>query len=94
MVEQLFKIGFHDIRELSPGRGTKLTSDSDEMNGMIIQESISKGGRSLKVKTNDRMREPDRSGHHLGMFVDRKEISGKLDLADLLPQAWAKKETD
>lgn len=94
VIRQLAKIAFHDFRDVVEWEGNEIRiRDSSEVDGTIIQEiqeSISEGGRNLKVKTNDRMRALDMLGRHLGMFVDKKEISGKLDFADLLTQAWGK----
>lgn len=96
VIQQLAKIAFHDFRDVVEWEGNKIRiRDSEEVDGTIIQEiqeSISEGSRNLKVKTNDRMKALDMLGRHLGMFVDKKEISGKLDFADLLTQAWGKND--
>jgi len=41
-----------------------------------IHETVSGSGTSLRVKLHDKIKALELLGRHLGMFVDRKEISG------------------
>jgi len=74
IVQQLAKIAFHDIRDVVTWEGNKIRiRDSDEVDGTIIQEiqeSVSESGRTLKVKTNDRMKALELLAKHLGLFDD------------------------
>ena len=51
--------------------------DSDEVDGSLISEvSISKDG-TFKFKLHDKLNALEKAAKHLGMFVERKEITGK-----------------
>lgn len=51
--------------------------DSDEVDGTLISEvSISKDG-TFKFKLHDKMNALEKAGKHLGMFVEKHEVTGK-----------------
>jgi len=72
VIDQLRKIAFHDIRDVVEWKNNKIRiRDSDKVDGTIIQEiqeSVSESGRTLKVKTNDRMKALELLAKHLRMF--------------------------
>jgi phage terminase small subunit len=51
--------------------------DSDEVDGSLISEvSISKDG-TFKFKLHDKLNALEKAGKHLGMFIEKHELTGK-----------------
>lgn len=50
--------------------------DSDQVDGSLISEVQLKNGE-LKFKLHDKVKALEMCGRHLGMFIERQEISGK-----------------
>jgi len=85
VLNELAKIGFGDPRAVmkwGPG-GVSLRESSeltDEEAAFVseVSESFSENGRTLKLKTNDKIRALELIARHLGMFKERVELEGTL----------------
>jgi phage terminase small subunit len=84
VVQELARIAFVDFRQIAtwgPGGGVVLIS-SDELTDdeaaivAEVSETTTETGGSLRIKRYDKIKALELLGKHLGMFVDRKEISG------------------
>lgn len=85
VLEGLAAVAFGDLRTLFSDTGA-LISPSDlpdaaaKMLAGIEVSTVNRGEGDVehvaKVKTNDRLKALELLGKHLGMFVDRKELSG------------------
>ena len=85
VLEGLAAVAFGDLRTLFSDTGA-LISPSDlpdaaaKMLAGIEVSTVSRGEGDVehvaKVKTNDRLKALELLGKHLGMFVDRRELSG------------------
>ncbi len=83
VVNELARIAFGDKRELmkwGPNGVVLMSSDdlSEEQVAMVaeVSETISQAGGSIKMKTYDKVKALELLGKYLGMFVERREISG------------------
>jgi phage terminase small subunit len=83
VVKELARIAFVDFRQVAswgPDGIRLLSSDdlSDDEAAIIseVSETRSESGGSLKAKRFDKIKALELLGRHLGMFVDKKEISG------------------
>ncbi len=83
VLAELRKIAFGDARRVmrwGPGGVTLIDSaelsDDDAAIVSEASESITQAGGSIKLKTHDKLKALELLGRHLGMFVDRKELTG------------------
>ncbi|SMG51466.1 terminase small subunit [Dethiosulfovibrio salsuginis] len=84
VVIELAKIAFgstRDMMEWGPG-GVRLRPSSEltpDQAAMVaeVSETTSQNGGSLRLKVHDKVRALELLGKHLGMFVERKEITGR-----------------
>lgn len=79
VLEELAKIGFADIRKAVDWNGADVSLRSseeiDDMTAAAISEvSLTQAG--VKIKMIDKKGALDSLGRHLGLFVDRNEVSG------------------
>lgn len=94
VVKELARIAFGNKRDLmtwGPGGvslldSSGLTADAAAMVAEV-SETTSDSGGSLKLKTHDKVKALELLGKHLGMFVERKELTGK-DGAPLMPPVF------
>jgi phage terminase small subunit len=84
VLDELRKVAFGDARRvMSWGPGGVKLIDSAELSGddaAIVAEafeSITKDGGSIRLKTHDKLKALELLGRHLGMFVDKRELTGK-----------------
>jgi phage terminase small subunit len=88
VLRELAKIAFGDPRAVmawGPG-GVKIKESStltDDQAAFVseISESVTESSRTLKLKTNDKLKACELIGRHLGMFKDKLEI-GLSNLSD------------
>jgi phage terminase small subunit len=94
VVKELSRIAFADPRSVfSWGPGGVTLRPSDELTEdeaavvSEVSETTSETGGSIKAKTYDKVKALELLGRHLGMFVDKKEITGRdgapMELIDL-----------
>jgi len=94
VLQELARIAFSDPRsvmEWGPN-GVKLKPSSeltdDEAAAVAeVGETTTKDGGSLRVKMVDKLGALDKIGRHLGMFQDRLELTGQVDLVERLQAA-------
>lgn len=83
VVTELAKVGFcsaRDVMEWGPG-GVRLKESSELTADQAatvaeVSETTTKDGGSLRLKQHDKIRALELLGKHLGMFLDKKEITG------------------
>ena len=83
VVIELARIAFgsaRDVMEWGPG-GVQLRPSSEltpDQAAMVVEvsETTSQNGGSLRLKTHDKVKALELLGKHLGMFLDRHEITG------------------
>lgn len=92
IVAELAKLAFGDPRRLMSWGpdGVKLRPSSeltDDAAAAVaeVSETFSATGGSLKVKTADKVKALELLGRHLGIFLDKSELTGK-DGAPLMPE--------
>jgi phage terminase small subunit len=95
VVKELARIAFVDTRQIftwGPGGVNLRPSDElDDDEAAIVAEVTEtrseNGGGSIKVKRFDKLKALELLGKHLGMYVDKREISGRegapIELLDL-----------
>jgi phage terminase small subunit len=83
VVQELARIAFVDFRQVTswgPDGVRLLSSDelSDDEAAIVseVSETTTETGGSLKVKRYDKLKALELLGRHLGMFIDKKELSG------------------
>jgi len=83
VVAELAKVAFGDPRavmEWGPEGVTMKASselnDTDAAQVAEVSESVTKEGGSQRIKLHDKLKALELLGKHLGMFVDKKELSG------------------
>ena len=83
VIKELAVLAFTDFRKaVSWGPGGVRLIPSDELSGdeaaiiAEVSETVSKDGGSIKAKRYDKLKALELLGRHLGLFVERKEISG------------------
>lgn len=80
VVQELVKIAYADLKdfvEFGP-EGVRI-KDSQAVDGTMlaeVSETESKTGRNRRVKLHDKMKALELLGRHLGMFIDKHELSG------------------
>lgn len=96
VLEGLAAIAFGDLRRLFDEKGALLKPDEmpDDVAACLAGldvVTVSKGQGAVeyvaKVKTNDRLRALELIGKHLGMFIDRQEVTLKGTLAARILEA-------
>jgi len=87
VVKELARIAFGDKRELmewGPNGVVLKSSDglSEDQAAMVaeVSETISQGGCSIKLKTYDKVKALELLGRYLGMFVEKREVTNRLEL--------------
>lgn len=83
VVAELARIAFsnpRDVMEWGPG-GVRLRPSSEltpDQAAIVaeVSETASQNGGSLRLKTHDKVRALELLGKHLGMFTEKREISG------------------
>lgn len=94
VVKELARIAFVDTRQIfawGPGGVTLRPSDelSDDEAAIVaeVSETTSESGGNIKVKRFDKLKALELLGKHLGMYVDKREITGRegapIELLDL-----------
>lgn len=83
IVAELAKIGFAsagDFFTWGPKGVKVIDSDklTDEQRAVVseVQETITEGGRSIRVKLSDKQAALEKLGRYLGMFREKVELSG------------------
>ena len=82
VVKELARIAFANPRKIfkwGPGGITLLDSEQltdDEAAVSEVSETTTENGGSIKAKLHDKIKALDLLGRHLGMFVDKQEITG------------------
>lgn len=91
VLQELGRIGFSDMRQFTQWGpdGVVLndcaTLDADAARCVAeVSQTTSKDGGSLKFRLHDKVSALEKLGKHLGMFVDRHELTG-ANGAPLLP---------
>ena len=99
VLQELAKIGFSDVRKLfTPGGNLLPIQDMDDVTAATVSsiEVVTRkvpGGEEAevehvaKIKTWDKQTALVNIGRHLGMFTDKIEHSGAIDLAERLRKA-------
>jgi phage terminase small subunit len=87
VLEELAKIGFSDIRKAVSWQGNEVTlTDSDQLDestaGAISEVRKGKDGQ-VSIKLHDKRAALVDIGRHLGMFKDKLELSGSIDLTKM-----------
>jgi phage terminase small subunit len=84
VLKELARIAFSDARNVmswGPDGVKLLPSDSlsNDVAATVSEasETISKDGGSIKLKLHDKLAALDKIARHLGMYVDKTEITGK-----------------
>lgn len=87
IVAELAKVAFGDKRALMKwGPNGVLLIDSDTLQedavAMVseVQETVTKDGGSIRLKTHDKVKALELLGRHCGMFTDKVHMSGTLDV--------------
>ncbi|MEW6045000.1 MAG: terminase small subunit [Bacillota bacterium] len=98
VIEQLAKIAFADLKDfVSFGPHGVEIRDSNLVDGTVLSEVsqiVSKNGGSQRVKLHDKLKALELLGKHLGMFVDRQEITGpnggplRIEIPGLNPEVY------
>lgn len=96
VLEGLAAVAFGDLRTLFSDTGA-LISPSDlpdaaaKMLAGIEVSTVNRGEGDVehvaKVKTNDRLKALELLGKHLGMFTDKLEVTGSVELVDRMAEA-------
>lgn len=100
VLAELARIGFADVRRLFTDSGTMITpSDLDDeiapavASVEVVERRIRGEDDKVevehvrKIRLNDKLGALTQIGRHLGMFIDKVEMSGKIGLADRLEGA-------
>lgn len=100
VLAELARIGFADVRRLFTEGGTMITpSDLDDeiapavASVEVVERRIRGEDDKIevehvrKIRLNDKLGALTQIGRHLGMFVDKVELSGKVGLAERLEGA-------
>lgn len=100
VLTELAKIGFADVRRLfTPTGGMVPPSDLDDdiapavSSIEVVERPIRNADGEIevehvrKVRLNDKLGALTQIGRHLGMFLDKVELSGRIGLADRLDAA-------
>ena len=84
ILRELARIAFADPRSIAEwGNGTMTLKDSSSLSDddavavSEVSQTITDGKASIKAKMYDKQKALELLGRHFGMFVDRKEITGK-----------------
>lgn len=92
VVRELSKIAFGNQRQVmkwGPNGVSLLPSDEldEDAAAMVseVSESVSSTGGSIKLKTHDKVKALELLGKHLGIFIDKTELTGKGG-KDLVPE--------
>lgn len=93
VVAELAKIGFANAGDFFTWgpKGVKVI-DSDTLTEAQrsvvseVQETITEGGRSIRVKLSDKQAALDKLGRYLGMFREKVEIDANLNVKDVSPR--------
>lgn len=83
VLEEYAKIAFSDIRRLYDGDGTlkKVTELDDDTAACVIGLDVQEGALDVKkYKLADKKGALDSLGKHLGMFTDKVELSGGVEI--------------
>ncbi len=102
IVKEYAKIAFSDMGEFSNwgSDGVSLKSSLDLTKDQTaavqeVTETTSKdGGGSIKIKLHDKKGALDSLARHIGMFVDKSEVTMKGDLLDRLTRAKKRTENE
>ena len=77
-------VGYEDGEVVTDYRTVVELKESAQVDGTMINEiSISKDG-TLKFKLHDKMAALEKIGKHLGMFTDKVEHSGKIEMPSII----------
>ncbi|OIJ22013.1 hypothetical protein BKP45_04875 [Anaerobacillus alkalidiazotrophicus] len=81
IVQQLAKIAFADIKDFVSWdeQGNVQVKAAAEVDGTVISEISSidtQNGKNFKFRRNDQLKALELLSRHLGMLIDRKEITG------------------
>lgn len=97
VVTELAKIAFGNVRDVMEWgpRGVTLKdsaalTEAQAAGVAEVSESVTKDGGSIKLKRHDKVKALELLGRHLGMFTDKVEHSGELDIVALVKQAAAR----
>ena len=93
IVAELAKIGFAsagDFFTWGP-KGVKVVDSAtltDEQRAVVseVQETITEGGRSIRVKLSDKQAALEKLGRYLGMFREKVEIDANVKTQDVSPR--------
>lgn len=84
VLREFAKLGFSNMKDFTEWgpRGVKLKPSEelpDELAACVseVSESFTEAGRTLKFKLHDKKGALEAIAKHLGMFVERKEVTGK-----------------
>lgn len=84
VVLELARVAFGDPRNVMTwGPSGVILKDSadltDDQVALVaeVSQTTTKDGGSIRAKTNDKLKALELLGKHLGMFVDRQEMTGK-----------------
>ena len=94
VVKELARIAFVDARQIftwGPGgvslRPSEALTDDEAAIVAEVSETTSESGGNIKIKRFDKLKALELLGKHLGMFVDKREITGRdgapIELLDL-----------
>jgi len=96
VLRELAKLAYSDMRAFASWGpdGVKLVesdrlSDDDAACVAEVSEATTKDGGSLKFKLHDKRGALELLGKHLGMFIERFELSGNLEIVVKLPEDLA-----
>lgn len=83
VVLELARVAFADMSRLVKFENGQMTitetgqlSEDDRRALSELSESVTENGRTRKLKVHDKLKALELLGKHLGMFVDKQEISG------------------
>ncbi len=88
VIQELAKIGFSDMRKFASwGDGVSFKESSELEDGDAacvaeVAETITKDGGSVRIKLHDKKGALELLGKHLGIFIDKLEISGSVNIID------------
>ena len=86
VVTELAKIAFADPRDLMEWGPNGLVLKDCRIIPAAVAE-VSEGKDGMKLKKLDKLKALELLGRHLGMFTDKVEMSGDLDIAAIIMEA-------
>ena len=93
IVDELRKVGFSDMRKFAAwdAAGVYLISSTalgDDSAACVseVSQRDTRYGTSIRFKLHSKVEALEKLARHLGMFVERSEVSGSIDITNYTPE--------